>query len=119
MTLIYTIFQNAVVYTVYVQKVLLHLLTPVLSTMVIKRLQVGELEAAAALLEAEVILGEVSDLLKDGRSFILATHQPTYLGMQTESLFFKLLINCSFCPASMNLPLPLFLIDSFHPAPAF
>ncbi len=47
----------------------------------------GELEAAAALLEAEAILGEVNDLLKDGRSFILATHQPTYLGMQTVSLF--------------------------------
>ncbi len=68
------------------QKVLLHLLTPVLSTMVIKRLRVGETEAAASLLEAEAILGEVNDLLKDGRSFILATHQPTYLGMQTESL---------------------------------
>ncbi len=70
------------------QKVLLQLLTPVLSTMVIKRLRVGETEAAAALLEAEAILGEVSDLLKDGRSFILATQQPTYLGMQTVSLFF-------------------------------
>ncbi len=69
------------------QKVLLQLLTPVLSTMVIKRLRVGEVEAAASLLEAEAILGEISDLLKDGRSFILATDQPTYLGMQTVSLF--------------------------------
>jgi hypothetical protein len=91
MILIYTIFQKAVV---FVQKVLLQLLTPVLSTMVIKRLRVGETRAAAALLEAEAILGEVNDLLKDGRSFILATDQPTYLGMQTVSL-------------SMNLPFTL------------
>ncbi len=40
------------------------------------------------MLEAEAILGEVSDLLKDGRSFILATQQPTYIGKQSESIFF-------------------------------
>ncbi len=84
MILIYTIFQKAVL---FVQKVLLHLLTPVLSTMVIKKLKVGEVEAAEAMMEAEAILGEVNDLLKDGRSFILATHQPTHLGMQMVSLF--------------------------------
>jgi hypothetical protein len=91
-----------------VQKVLLHLLTPVLSTMVIKRLRVGEVEAAKAMLEAKAILGEVSDLLKDGRSFILATHQPTYLGMQTVSLFsfFNLLFLMSGL-LYMNLPFTL------------
>jgi hypothetical protein len=82
-----------------VQKVLLHLLTPVLSALVINKLKVGELEAAEAMLEAEVILGEVSDLLKDGRSFILATQQPTYIGKQSESIFiFKMFHLSVFLP---------------------
>ena len=59
---------------------LLKLLTPVLSTIVIRRLRVGPEEAVAALAEAEAIFGEVDTLLADGRSFLLATEQPSYIG---------------------------------------
>ncbi len=78
---------------------LLHLLTPVLSALVINKLKVGELEAAEAMMEVEVILGEVSDLLKDGRSFILATQQPTNIGKQSESIFIL-----KMCHLSVLLP---------------
>ncbi len=67
------------------QKVLLRLLTPVLSTLVIRRLQVGEAEAVAAMAEAKGILAEVDRLLADGRPFLLATQQPSYLGTHREN----------------------------------
>lgn len=59
---------------------MLTLLTPVLSSVVIKRLKVGPAEATAALKEGEAIMDEVAALLADGRKFLLATDQPTYIG---------------------------------------
>ena len=40
----------------------------------------GPVEAVAGLAEAEAIFGEVDTLLADGRSFLLATEQPSYIG---------------------------------------
>ena len=61
----------------------------------------GPEEAVAALAEAEAIFGEVDTLLADGRSFLLATEQPSYIGtgnrlvmcscLQCHAVYFSML----------------------------
>lgn len=79
------------------QKVLLRLLTPVLSGLVIRRLRVGETEAVAAIAEAETILAEVSSLLADGRPLLLSTsqqqqQQPSYIDFHFAAMVGLLLL---------------------------